>query len=538
MSLSPTEQAPTSLEDYTSGWVAIYRLMRQGLSWSGRERHRAFLNLGDGRFADASPISGLDRLDDGRAAARVDWDQDGAPDLVVTSRQAPLLRVLRNRGAGPWLALRLAGAPRNRDGIGARVEVRTASGRVLADTVRAGEGYLAQSSPWLFFGLGDDAEVASLRVRWPGADWEEFAGVEGPGRWRLALGSGRAEALPAPDRVSLAEAELGRAPESSRGRSVLAAPLPLKGLAGIGDDGPVPLVDPAGKPTLVVLWAEWCAPCAGELARLARAAGEFERAGLRVLALDADPAAGGTRLADLEWPHASARADEPLLDALDALQQSVFERRHRLALPTSLLVAGDGRLLAVYRGPVEPAVVQADAGLSELGPEELRAAAVPFPGRWVAPPPTPDLARAARFLAEAGLEDAAMHYDRLGYEMRSTTPGRIQFEFGSARARAGQLVESVEHFRAATELEPEFQAAWASLAAALHSVGRAEEAVGAYRRALDLDGRDTTSRYNLALALAAGGEGAAAERELETLRVLDPALAGELESALGRLGLR
>ena len=538
MSLSPTEQAPARLEDYTSGWVAIYRLMRQGLSWSGRERHCAFLNLGHGRFADASPVSGLDVLDDGRAAARLDWDQDGAPDLLVTSRQGPMLRLMRNRGAGPWLALRLAGAPRNRDGVGARVELRTADGRVLVDSVRAGEGYLAQSSPWLFFGLGDDARVASVRVRWPGGDWEAFEGVEGPGRWRLALGSGRAEPLPAPDRVALSERALPQAEASSRGRSVLAAPLPLQGLAGSADGEPVPLVDPEGRPTLVVLWAEWCAPCADELARLAAPAGAQALAGVRVLALDADPAAGGTRLADLDWPHAAADADEALLDALDALQQSVFERRHRLALPTSLLVDGGGHLLALYRGAVEPSVVAADAGLAQLSPEERRAAAVPFPGRWMAPPPQPDLARAARFLGEAGLDDLARVYDTLGFEVRSTTPARIQLEFGNARARAGQVAQAVEHFRAATELEPDLQVAWSSLATALHETGRVDEAIEAYVRALDLDGRDTAARYNLALALAARGDAEGAARELETLRVVDPAQARELQAALGRLGLR
>ena len=41
--------------------------MREGSGWSGKERNCCFLNTRNGRFANASIVSGLDYQDDGRA---------------------------------------------------------------------------------------------------------------------------------------------------------------------------------------------------------------------------------------------------------------------------------------------------------------------------------------------------------------------------------------------------------------------------------------------------------------------------------------
>src|SRR5262245_54388100 len=179
-------------------------MVNQGRSWSGRERNCAFLNTGGPRFATISAVSGLDFPDDGRAAALVDWDQDGDLDLWVSNRNAPRLRFLRNdaRG-GHFLALRPVGngTTTNRDAIGARVEVsggELAEGR-LVKTVRAGEGVLSQSSKWLHFGLGRAARIGKAVVEWPGGSTEEFTGLEADHRYQLVQGSGRAREWSRPE---------------------------------------------------------------------------------------------------------------------------------------------------------------------------------------------------------------------------------------------------------------------------------------------------------------------------------------------------
>ena len=134
--------------------------MFQGISWSGHERNCCYLNTGDGRFANISAASGLDFMDDARACALVDWDHDGDVDLWSVNRTAPQVRMLRNDTPSDhhYLALRLEGRTCNRDAIGARVEVtlkdEQSGNPQMIKTLRAGEGFLSQSSKWLHFGLG------------------------------------------------------------------------------------------------------------------------------------------------------------------------------------------------------------------------------------------------------------------------------------------------------------------------------------------------------------------------------------------------
>jgi hypothetical protein len=74
----------------------------------------------------------------------------------------------RNQG-GPdhhWLTLRLRGRPPNRQAIGARITLTTASGTRVRE-IRAGGAYLASQPAVAHFGLGTDETVETLEVRWP-----------------------------------------------------------------------------------------------------------------------------------------------------------------------------------------------------------------------------------------------------------------------------------------------------------------------------------------------------------------------------------
>ncbi len=115
-----------------------------------------------------------------------------------------------------FLALKLQGAnvqgsnpPRkdaqaqacNRDAIGARVEVHLKGQDVpLLKTVRAGDGFLSQSSKWLHFGLGSSSEIARVVIRWPGGKPQTLSGLE-PDRWyRVVQGAGKADPWTPPRR--------------------------------------------------------------------------------------------------------------------------------------------------------------------------------------------------------------------------------------------------------------------------------------------------------------------------------------------------
>ncbi len=149
------------------------KLMREGASLSGKEIDRLFLHGADGRFADASLVSGLDSVYDGRGFAWLDVDRDGRLDIAKVNANAPLLQVFVNRmePAGNFVAVRLRGTTANRDGVGARVTVE-AGDRSLIRERRAGEGFAAQNSATMLVGIGD-ATSARVRVRWPGGDTSE-----------------------------------------------------------------------------------------------------------------------------------------------------------------------------------------------------------------------------------------------------------------------------------------------------------------------------------------------------------------------------
>ena len=111
-------------------------------SLSGNERNRTFLRVADD-FADVSTISGADDLDDGRAVALLDFDNDGWQDLAVMSLNEPRFKLFRNRmgdlfADNQYLRIQLVGGQNggdssssfsNRDGIGAKVGVTFESGK-------------------------------------------------------------------------------------------------------------------------------------------------------------------------------------------------------------------------------------------------------------------------------------------------------------------------------------------------------------------------------------------------------------------------
>ncbi|HWA87597.1 MAG TPA: CRTAC1 family protein [Opitutus sp.] len=102
-----------------------------------------------------------------RGVAVADFDGDGDPDVIIAEADGPP-RLLRNdeRLGLPWLQVALVPKRGGRGADGARVEVRTPR-RVFAQTMAPALGLFAQSDSTLTFGLGEDARVREIVVRWP-----------------------------------------------------------------------------------------------------------------------------------------------------------------------------------------------------------------------------------------------------------------------------------------------------------------------------------------------------------------------------------
>lgn len=106
---------------------------------------------------------------DARGLVATDLDGDGDQDVVIGPREGPLA-IYENRGAPAataWLRVALRGRVSNRDGVGAIVTARLASGRTVPRAIGAGGVIHAASPPEAVFGLAGGDEIEAIEVRWP-----------------------------------------------------------------------------------------------------------------------------------------------------------------------------------------------------------------------------------------------------------------------------------------------------------------------------------------------------------------------------------
>lgn len=398
------------------GWRDISRLMESGAGWSGHERNCAFLNVGERRFVDISAVAGLDHVQDGRAVAQSDWDGDGDLDLWLKSRNGQQLRLLESQqdGERPFVALRLRGTSCNRDAIGARVEV-TANGETYVQEVRAGEGYLAQSSTELLFGWPETTEIEGVTVQWPGGESESFEGVLLGRHHRLIQGEGHARPLAARERSLPASSTLPTLPPSKR--VVLRTPLPLptatqRRFFNSSRQGP----------RLVNLWATWCAPCVQELGDLARRSADLLAAQIEVVPLCLDAEESPEVARRLFEQNAAARMSEGTAFAsrdmndqdrafFEVLFDHLIAKGESMPVPSSFLVDAYGRVIVVYIGPVDVDGLLSDAATFSTEPE-TNAVRSSFPGRWFFGMPR-DWAGLSRAFEERGLTVSSKFYAAL-----------------------------------------------------------------------------------------------------------------------------
>jgi thiol-disulfide isomerase/thioredoxin len=334
-------------------------------SLSGLERNRLFLwDGGSGNFLDASALSGLDHLADGRPLALLDLEGDGWLDVAIASANDPLLLLWRNEMGAllperKAVAVRLVGSnvgpdPRPgrspRDGTGARVELHV-GGRVLVRESHAGEGFAAQNSSTLVIGVGDAERIERVVVRWPGGATSERADVATGvvlEAWEDPAQSPEGDAVRvvgplAPWRELPGALSPGGAPQAV---DVTAGfPRALHDLAAEGVGAP--------KLRIYITFATWCAACHAELPVVRRLREAFDEADLDLVGVPMDGTETGDEVLAFE------RDREPsyrVLQAIDdelrrALQAHLDAELVTEALPCAVLTDGAGRVLSTSRAP-------------------------------------------------------------------------------------------------------------------------------------------------------------------------------------------
>jgi hypothetical protein len=160
-----------------------------------------FHNKGNGKFEDVTDKVGttLRQPIVGRGAAYLDYDNDGDLDLVITTNNGPA-KLLRNENGNQndVLKVKTIGTKSNRDGIGAKVFIKTSKGPRLFGMVKDGSSYLSQSELPLTFGLGkpDGDKSVSLEIVWPSGKKESVANIKPNQFITLEEGKGMISAQP------------------------------------------------------------------------------------------------------------------------------------------------------------------------------------------------------------------------------------------------------------------------------------------------------------------------------------------------------
>jgi thiol-disulfide isomerase/thioredoxin len=128
------------------------------------------------------------------------------------------------------------------------------------------------------------------------------------------------------------------------------------------DSGPLALLDHRGKLVYLDFWASWCGPCRQSFPWMTEMQARYGRRGLQVIAVSVDARPDDARRFHAANPAGFAVAFDPAGESA---------RRFAIrAMPTSVLIGPDGRVIATHSGfraadrePLESAIRDALARL-------------------------------------------------------------------------------------------------------------------------------------------------------------------------------
>ncbi|MCA9152330.1 MAG: ASPIC/UnbV domain-containing protein, partial [Planctomycetales bacterium] len=349
-----------------------------------------------------------------------------------SNRTSPRLRFLRNderqltrdepTGRNNWISLKLVGRNCNADAIGARISLYpVGTDKPIVRTLRAGDGYLAQSSKRLHIGLGPDMQLSHLTVRWPDGTQQTVNDISLNRQLEIIQDQTNALAWQRPQRAQ--DAELPERPNQSEPiaalrRIVPHRRLPIPQLEFVDGDAQTQTVR-TFSPCAVFLWASWCGPCLTELAELAKHQQSLEEQGIRVVLISLDEVETNSTTAirealqvlpKLSQSQVAGIATDSTKSVADLIFRYLLSRQRPLSIPCSLLLDEQGRLAVAYQGGVTIEQLLQDVQRVRDPDGDRRDQAVPLAGRWFVNEVPADLMSMVKKLATAGLASEALSY--------------------------------------------------------------------------------------------------------------------------------
>ena len=313
--------------------------------------NRYFANHGGRDFVELSSLSGLDNPADSRGFGILDYDRDGWQDIALVNANQPLFNLYHNEMpaaglTGGMIAIRFVGGNRTaapskefacRDGFGAHVTLDLGKGKIVRDH-RCGEGWSTQNSATMIVGIGSNATVASLSVRWP---------------------SGKVISTPSVPEGTLLTAFENPA-DSPSGEAFTRNPYRVKPTPPptrtmVRPVFPLRTLDTAAKPARLRVYTTFTTSspsCTSDLAVLRRLKEELSSEGVDMIAVPVDEADDNPKLAAYakQWKPPSRLVNIAPAKRVEAITAYAKALGQDPALPSTVVTDDSGHILSAAAG--------------------------------------------------------------------------------------------------------------------------------------------------------------------------------------------